>query len=278
MTDSRKIASLVSLLSVVLFCSFNSPEASGENLSDQMDARVRSASEIIDQCQSFAKKANEFHQLIQLQVADAKRLEGEAQVIQTKTPTAGAMQPMKAADYKAATRQFSSDLNVFQAHAQAYQAHLHQLQATIGECQVNQQALAGILHKYELHVGQFHMPKIPSSIKPPHICGRMEGMVGNSVSVGNGIMYDYLRALRSEQDLNKEEMSLQHEEAITPIVQKKAVNQALREQSEQQILAEFGRLKEEYDLLQIENDRLASGKAQAIKVTQASVSGKVKGH
>jgi hypothetical protein len=91
----------------------------------------------------------------------------------------------------------------------------------------------------------------------------------------NSMMMDQKRVMEAQIELAKTEATLQNAEAETASTHAKAINQSQREDGEQALAAEFGRLKDEYDLLKIEKDQI-SGNNQVGKVTRSSVSAKVK--
>ena len=242
-------------------------------------ARCRSAQDIINDCNKFETGASDFHQKAEIIIAQATKLKGQAQVLQTRVPNLPPPMKMSAAEYAMGSKQYAADLNDFKTHAVAYQGHLKQFQNTVGECHAHAQALDGVLKKYEIHVGEFHMNS--SNIRPPHICGVLQNTVNrNFTSMANQMVTDQMRVLQAESQLRTQEVELQNAEQASSAGSIKAMDRAKREDGEQALAAEFGRLREEYELLKSEKDRLASASGHGTigKITQSSVSGKINHH
>ena len=235
--------------------------------------RIESAKEIIADTKALKAKAAAFHQRVDLQIAQATKLKGEAQILQIKPPILPANLHLNAAQLAAAQNQYNSDIKEFSAHAEAYNDHLKQFQGTVGECHANDVMLDNVIHKYDLHLEEFHLPVV--RISPPHICGALGEVYGGDVShIANSIMNDQLRVINAEQDLQRAEQKLQAVEGQAPAIAGKTVNAAYRASREQELAAEFGRLRQEYDLLKVERQRLAN-QSVITRATTSSLSAKL---
>ena len=240
-----------------------------------MKARIESAQSIIDDIDKLKGSVRLYHEHAAELIAQSKRLQGEAQVLQTRAPVLPAAAKLSGAQLQAALKQYGGDVNNFAQHAGAYDQHLKTFQATVGECHANQQALDSVIKKYEIHTDQFHISNLPSSIRPPHICKRMLDQMGDMSHEINSMMMDQKRVMEAQIELAKSEANLQNAESEATGTHSKAINEAKRQDGEQALASEFGRLKDEYDLLKVEKDQL-SGNNQLGKVTRSSVSAKVK--
>ncbi len=259
-----------------------SERSSGSSATDNSDVqearmqpRIESAQSIIDDVTKLKGSIQLFHEHAVELIAQSKRLQGEAQLLQTRTPVLPSAAKLSGAQLQSALKQYNADLANFTQHAGAYDQHLKTFQATVGECHANQQALDSVIKKYEIHADQFHVPTLPATIRPPHICKRMLAQMGDMSHEINSMMMDQKRVMEAQIELAKTEATLQNAEAETASTHAKAINQSQREDGEQALAAEFGRLKDEYDLLKIEKDQI-SGNNQVGKVTRSSVSAKVK--
>ena len=261
--------------SVVLANSPTSQTDKDHQVQETMNARIESAQSILDDVHDLKASMRAFHRKANEVIAQSKRLQGQAEVLLTKTPVLPAAVKLTPAQYQAALKQYNGDLDNFALHAGAYDQHLKTFQATVGECHANEQALNSVIQKYEIHADQFHLP-LPSTLRPPHICGHMRGGVGQIASEANSMMMDQKRVLESQLALAKTEANLQNAEGEMVGTHTKAVNEAKREEGEQALAGEFSRLKNEYDLLKIEKDQLAGHNSGVGKVTHSSVSAKVK--
>jgi chromosome segregation ATPase len=241
-----------------------------------MQRRMANAQELIDEEGALQVKAQALHRHVEQLIAQATKLKGEAQVLHANLTAPPAIK-LSPAQLKAAQSSYKDHIDQFRAHAEAYQAHLQDLRNTVGECHANQAAYQTFANQVTLHVAQFHIP-VPD-VPPPHVCRRM-GMSSMEMShTANALAGDIKRVEQSEADLAVAQNKLQSVEALSPGLDNKAGAEAVREQKEQALAGEFGKLREEYDLLRAEGNILAkngSGFASGGAVTRASVSGKVK--
>ena len=261
-----------------------------------LPGQVESARQIIDDCENLEGTAKAFHLTVDHLVAQAGHLEGEARALQNvklaqnapdkKSTLKGAAEMMHTnapvlplpgklskEQYEMGAKQYKNDVNNFAAHAQAYDAHLKEFQKSVGECHAGEKALDAVLKKYEIHVSDFHIQMQQVKLRPPHICRRMQETVDRDFNqIANSMMNDQRRVMEAEQKLQKTEAELQNAEQANAVVGTKAANEAKREEGEKALAGEFGRLKEEYDLLKMERDRLATVNPNIGRVTQSSVS------
>ncbi len=266
---------------IAAICQINFQSALAQELTDrhqsadQMAARVHSAEEIIGSCRIFEAKAAAFHARAESLIAQANQLQGEAQVLTTRTPNLPLPTRMSDREYRLGSQQYDQDRQVFALHAAAYKQHLKQFQDSVGECHANEKVLDGVLKKYEIHASEFHGA---NAIRPPHICGTLRNMVDRDWNqVAHSMLNDQMRVLQVEHTLSVQEAALHNAEQVNSVIGVKAVNQSQREEREQALLAEFGRLKEESDLLHMEKQRLTDSHADLGKVSHSSISAKLQG-
>lgn len=238
-----------------------------------MQQRIESAQSIIDQGNKYIRQARKLHEQSKLQIAEAKRLKGQAEKLEHIVPGTPQVQKLTPQQYKSALRTYQQDIEQFKTHANEYNAHLSKFQQMIGECHANDALYKEMAERYKLHVDRFHMP----AILPPHICGALDLNQNEASSLSWMLRADRRRVAEAEQALRAEERKLAQNESMASSVAARLKSNAQRAEQEQQLAAEFGRLKKEYDLLEIEGKTLtASNKGQPGKVTRTSVSAKIK--
>lgn len=241
-----------------------------------MERRIANAQELIDEGSALKLKAQAFHRHAEQLIAQATKLKGEAQYLHGNMapPPVVKLSPVQ---LKAAQDSYKTHIDEFRTHAEAYQAHLQDLRNTVGECHANQAAYQQFANQVTLHVAQFHIP-VPD-VRPPHVCRRL-GMTSQEMwHTANAMAGDIKRVEQSEADLQVAQNKLQGVEALSPGLDNKAGAEAVREQKEQELAGEFGKLREEYDLLKAEGNILAKngkGFSGGGEITRASVSAKVK--
>lgn len=107
----------------------------------------------------------------------------------------------------------------------------------------------------------------------------MTGSVSEARTIANQLMNDQMRALRAEGQLRQEEGRLKELEGMQGAADGLVVKASERARREKEIAGMFGRLREEYDLLEIERKTIdhsrGVGKAAA-PVARPYVSGKIK--
>jgi len=246
-----------------------------KNVDDMMARRMRSAEKIIDEGKLLQENIGKIRQEYKLEIAQATKLKGEAQVLRGMTPPITGGVSLTPLQLKAVQSQYSGHINEFKQHAEEYQDHLKQFQLTLGECHANAAAFQKFSQDYSLHVDQFHI-NMPL-IRPPHVCGVMD-MTKDQVqhSVG-GLRVDLQRVQNAQIELAKEENRLNEAQKGIPAVNAKLESSAIRENQEKALYDEFGRLRTEYDLLKTEKTALASVKTGSAALTSKNVAGKIKG-
>ncbi len=227
------------------------------------ETREENAARLIAQAENFKKQAAKLHGKAETSINAANRLAGQARSL---TLRIGSPQ------FKSAVAQYSGDLAQFKAHAQQYNAHLAEFQKTIGECRAGEAAYDKELKDYQLHVNLFHLPDLTEAVRPPHICGRLQMSESETSRVANGIRSDQLKIIAAQQNLNAEELKLRQAQTAELSTTKKAVNASIREKHEQELAGEFGKLKEEYDLLKMENEALGGANSKTVANIGASMS------
>jgi Tfp pilus assembly protein PilN len=238
-----------------------------------MTQRIQSADELLNDIQHFKIQARQLHMHAQSLIAQATRLKGEASQFEIKAPAINSHTQMNSIQLAAAKQQYNNDINEFAEHAKAYNQHVIDFQKLVGECHASNEAVANILQKYELHVTQFHIPM--PNIRPPHICLGLQAQMGDMSGIARRMMGDQIRVIQSEAQLNHEKTGMQMADTAAVNLQTKAMLNAQRAKGEAQLVGEYGRLKEEYDLLKTEKDTIDGVKIVNAKMMQTTVSGKV---
>ncbi|MBS1953053.1 MAG: hypothetical protein JST89_02645 [Cyanobacteria bacterium SZAS-4] len=226
------------------------------------ETREENAARLIAQAQNLNKQAAKLHGKAETSINAANRLAGQAHSLTLKV---GSPQ------FKSAVAQYSGDLAQFKAHAEQYNAHLADFQKTIGECQATEAAYDKELKDYQLHVNLFHLPDLTGAVRPPHICGRLQMTQSESSRVANSVRADQLKIIAAQQNLNNEEIKLRQAQTAELSTEKKAVNASIREKHEQELAGEFGKLKQEYDLLKMENEALGGANSKVVASVGASM-------
>jgi hypothetical protein len=239
-----------------------------------MQQRIESAESIINQSKSLEGKIQKFHQQAELQIAQAKTLRGEAHEMHSALPPIPGNIKMDAAQLRAAQDQYKQHISGFQQHAQAYQGHLKDFQRTLGECHANEDAFQRLAQAVTMHVDQFHMTM--PAIRPPHVCGVMDMSRSEVSRAMNSMRADMQRVQQSEGTLAAEENRFQQVRSLSAPLDRKVVDSALRNQQEQELYAEFGKLHTEYELLRTEKNVLAAVKGTGAKVVSSTVAGEIK--
>ncbi len=226
------------------------------------ETREENALRLIAQANSFKTQASKLHGKAETSINGANRLTGEAHSLLLK---------IGSPQFKSAVAQYSGDLSQFREHANQYNAHLVDFQKTIGECHAGEAAYENSLKDYQLHVNLFHIPDL-ANIRPPHVCGQLHLSQFQSAKVANSLRNDQVKVLEAEQKLNNEELKLRAAQSAELLNSKKAVNASIRDKHEQELAAEFGKLKEEYDLLKIENQAIGGANSKIVAGIGASTS------
>jgi hypothetical protein len=202
-------------------------------------------------------------------------LTGRASQLQTlQTPNIPLIK-LKGPQLQQAMQQFNADVAQFKVHAAEYQKHLNMFRSQIGECQAAKGAFDALHKKYEMHCDAYHLNNIP----PPHLCLEMNVSASEASSIANQLMSDQMRALRAEAQLNAEEAKLRQLEGMQGNADNLVVKASERARREKEIAGMFGRLRQEYDLLEIERKTIEHSRSASSKsspVVRPYVSGKVK--
>jgi hypothetical protein len=261
---------------------------SGSSETALMAKRIAQASELKSGADSYVLQAKKFHETAEHLIAESKQLEGEARVLaqnsQGKDALKGSAQfsqgvqfgappPLKlsATQYSAALNQYSGDVAKFSEHAQQYDVHLQKFNAEIGACHASDQAYVANLKKYEMHLQEFHVPnlRLPSvaiatgTIKPPHLCPAMMVSEGQANQITGTYFNDQLRLVEAQQNLQQAERQLRNSAIPAGLANQKLETEIKRGQGERDLAVEFGKLREEYDLLKTEKERIASANKPA---------------
>jgi len=206
---------------------------------------------------------------------DGKPLSGRASQLQTLPQPNIPLIRLKGPQFQEALKQFNVDVAQFKVHAAEYQKHLNLFRSQIGECQAAKGAFDALHKKYEMHCDAYHLNNIP----PPHLCLEMNVSASEASSIANQLMSDEMRALRAEAQLNAEEAKLSQLEGMQGKADNLVVKASERARREREIAGMFGRLRQEYDLLEIERKTIEHSRSANSKpspVVRPYVSGKIK--
>lgn len=205
----------------------------------------------------------------------AEKLSGRASQLQTVPTPNVPLIKLKGLQLQQAQKQFNDDVNNFKVHASEYNKNLNLFRSQIGECHAAQEAFQGLHKKYEMHCNQYHMENIP----PPHLCIDLTVSAAEASSMANQLMNDQMRALRAEAQLKLEETRLAQLEGASAAADKMVVKESDRARREKQLAGQFGRLRQEWELLEIERKTIdhSKGVATSKPVARPYVSGKIKG-
>lgn len=206
--------------------------------------------------------------------ASPEKLSGRASQLQTVPTPNIPLIKLKGLQLQQAQKQFADDVNNFKVHAAEYNKNLNLFRSQIGECHAAQEAFQGLHKKYEMHCNQYHMENIP----PPHLCIDLTVSAAEASSMANQLMNDQMRALRAEAQLKLEETRLAQLENTTAAADKMVVKESDRARREKQLAGMFGRLRQEYELLEIERKTIDHSKSASAgkPVARPYVSGKIK--
>jgi DNA repair exonuclease SbcCD ATPase subunit len=259
----------------VLLCalSFGSQPSSCKTNSDGIgvctrtaDARVQSARAIIMACNRYQKQTTELIAQLQKDTNQAVKLRGDARRYESKL--APRIKPLIGAKLAAAKRMYKSDLDQFAEHARAYREHNVTIRHHYGECAASRAAYERNKNSYLLHGKEFHMEDIP----PPHICKAMQVAMDDATKTSGELRDSAKRLVDAQINLMKTEARLNAAEQNSESVNEDVRTQQALNLQEQDLAAEFARLKEEYRQLDVARKALsASGVRNVVPTVHATV-------
>ncbi len=272
---SRRSASLAILAIAVLVSdspSGYSAQLKSASLQPQLakesqSGRESSAIRLIRQAELFNQKAALLIAQTQAVTDQAKHLTGAANRYEsTLTPK---MKPLTGAKLASAKRMFKVDLEQFEQHAREYREHTQSAREQVGQCEASRRAYEANKQAYSLHCGDYHMPNIP----PPHVCVVLGRTMEENVSAAAKVRDNMKRMIEAETILMQAEKRLD-----TAVKNSDSIDMDARKQNEinlreQNLVAEFGQLQEEYRQLGVERNVL---KASGVKTVVPTVSAKLR--
>jgi hypothetical protein len=229
-------------------------------------ARLESAKQIISGCQSYTKWAKSFIAQASAATNQAKTLSGSARRFQSTV--APKMQRLSGAKLASAKKMYQADLRQFAEHASEYRAHTDKVRGMYGQCEASRRAYEQNRSNYTLHCLQWHMDNIP----PPHVCLEVSSNVSEARQAAGQASASMKRLVDAEANLAQQEERLHGALKDSDNVDAKVRKQHDLNLHEQELVAEFARLQEEYKQLAVESTAL---KSSGVKVPVQSVSGKV---
>lgn len=203
-----------------------------------------------------------------------EKLTGRASTLQTNTMPNIPLIRLKGPQLQQAMRQYNVDVEQFKIHAADYNKHYNLFKSQIGECHAARAAFDELHKKYEMHCTAYHLNNIP----PPRLCPPMAGSVAEANSIAGQLRSDQMRALRAEGQLRQEEGRLRELENMQGTADALVVKSGERDRREREIAGMFGRLRQEYDLLEIERKTIehSKGGKPAAPIARPSVKGQIK--
>jgi hypothetical protein len=250
-----------------------------------MSERIEQATRLKGVADDYIRYTQSFHEYAEKQILEAQKLEGEAKVMQGVMPVIPNLK-MNGPQYQEAVKQYSDDLSQFVGHASTYNGHMQIFDREMGQCHANEDKYLASLKEYELHLEKFHVPnlRLPDVamrampvVRPPHICHALVMSEDQARSMSSQYFNDQLKLLAAEQSLNHAEGQLRLAQQGSNVVNAKLNTEILRQKREQELAMEFGKLKEEYDLLLDERNRIATINKPAGSKSTGAVITKVQG-
>jgi hypothetical protein len=250
-----------------------------------MSERIEQATRLKGVADDYIRYTQGFHEYAEKQILEAQKLEGEAKVMQGVMPVIPNLK-MNGPQYQEAVKQYSDDLSQFVGHASTYNGHMQTFDREMGQCHANEDKYLASLKEYELHLEKFHVPnlRLPDVamrampvVRPPHICHALVMSEDQARSMSSQYFNDQLKLLAAEQSLNHAEGQLRLAQQGSNVVNAKLNTEILRQKREQELAMEFGKLKEEYDLLLDERNRIATINKPAGSKSTGAVITKVQG-
>lgn len=205
-----------------------------------------------------------------------EKLTGCASQLQTLPQPNIPLIKLRGPQLQQAMKQFNDDVEQFKIHAADYNKHYNLFKSQVGECHAARSSFDQLHKKYEMHCTTYHLNNIP----PPKLCPPMNASVSEARSIANQLMNDQMRALRAEGQLRQEEGRLKELEGMQGTADNLVVKASERARREKEIAGMFGRLRQEYDLLEIERKTIDHSRGVSSKpsapVVRPYVSGTVK--
>lgn len=234
---------------------------------DNNPLRIQTAKQIIEENRQIIKQSSLLIAQAQEQEREVKKLEGEARSYQKKLLIKAPL--LKGKSLSDARKQYKLDLYDFAKHVRKYNLHTLEVRKNLGQCKASLAAYEKMKKDLALHCDQFHM----TDIEPPHICVTMDMSVQDAKSAQNKVQQEAIRVANAEMELAKTEKRLQKSISERGIIDGEVMQKSALALKEQELAAEFGRLKEEHRQLDVERQVLARSGA---KVGVPSVKARVK--
>jgi hypothetical protein len=235
--------------------------------------RFLQARYLIEENREFIAKGKLLHEKMQEQILIAKTLKGEANMLLNQVP-AVAPPKLKGVQLQSAVRDYTKDLQTFVNNANRYKFNLQTFRSTIGECHRAQAAYDQQRGLYNLHCDQFHVNGL-SNIEPPHICGQLNATAGEAGSIAGMLRADEQKLSASMQELRNNSALVTEGRNMVAANLTATATESVRQREEEKLAKEFGRLREEYEMLKIQSKMLGTEKQKEAGRSVKSVSGNV---
>lgn len=229
--------------------------------------REQSALLLIERGQEYNASAARLIAQAQKTMQEAQHLTGSANRYESILKPK--FKPLTGAKLATARQLFKSDLELFEQHAKDYREHTQQVRAQVGECEASRRAYQLNKEAYSLHCKEYHLPNLP----PPHVCIVLGRTMEENISAAAKVRDNMKRMIEAETQLMQAEQRLGNAIKSTSVADQDARRQNEINLREQNLVAEFGRLQEEYRQLEVERSAL---RASGVRDPVASVSAKLR--
>lgn len=229
--------------------------------------RIEQAVKLLKDSKEFCESSRIFLAQSEETMKEAKKLRGEArQYTKNLKLNAPLLKGKALSDAKA---QFQLDLTQFSKHANEYKLHTEAVRKQFGHCQASLQAYEKIKRDMELHCDQFHLP----NVEPPHICLELGTGVEEAKNLENRVTEQLKRVQLAEQQLIQAESRLNRAAKVSENIDGFVRTNNELALKEQDLAAEFARLREEHKQLEVGRRAL---QRSGVKIAVPRVQGQVK--
>lgn len=242
----RWIAILLPLLSAL-----TAAQAQEQPGCDMNPRRIESARRLIEENKAFIAQAKELIAQAEQAAAESKQLQGQAAQYQSKIQYVN-LKPLRGKDLVDAKKQFAADLQRYAEHLRKYQEHTVNVRQQYGACSQSNKRYERLRKQLTLHNSEFHVVPAP----PPHICIDLGTSAQEAAAIQGQVQGAAESRSNAARELREVEKQLAASIAMSAATDAKVSREHQRLLREQELLAEFARLKEEHDQLQVGRNAL----------------------
>ncbi len=233
---------------------------------DNDPVRIEQARQIIEQNRLIVESSKEIIAQANNNISESKKLQGQARQYTKNLKLTAPL--LKGKALQDAKKQFSLDLADFSKHVQQYRIHTEQVRKSFGQCKASQEAFEKMKKDLALHCDQFHM----KDVEPPHICLEIDTSLIEAMGAQSKVQQQAMRVAQAQMELEKTEARLQKSIKESGLIDKEVMLNSALALKEQELAAEFGRLKEEHRQLDIARKALQrSGVRTAVPAVKGRV-------